>query len=80
MYLLFAWRRRVVTQLGVNYSDARDAVEAIVLDAESYRSPKMYNSIKETDDETLITELARRGYDLSRRRDNQTTAEIVKIS
>ena len=40
----------------------------------------MYNSIKETDDETLITELARRGYDLSRRRDNQTTAEIVKIS
>ena len=81
--------------LGANYADARQVCEAIALqkshdpdhrdgvllqDSESYRSLKMYNSIKETDDETLITELARRGYDLSRRRDNQTTAEIVEIS
>ena len=40
---------------------------------------KMYNSLKNTDDQTLILELARRGYDISRRRDNETTAEIVKI-
>ena len=65
--------------LGVNYADARDAVEAIVLDSESYRRPKMYNSLKNTDDDTLIRELTGRGYHLSRRRDNETTAEIVRI-
>ena len=66
--------------LGVNYDSAREFVEAIAIGYERDESLKMYNSLKETDDETLITELARRGYDLSRRRDNQTTAEIVKIS
>ena len=65
--------------LGVNYATAREFVEAIAIGYERGESLKMYNSLKETDDETLITELARRGYDLSRRRDNQTTAEIVKI-
>ena len=30
-------------------------------------------------DETLLLELARRGYDLSSLRDNETTAEIIKI-
>lgn len=34
--------------LGVNYADAREAVEAISLDSESYRSLKMYNSLKKT--------------------------------
>ena len=66
--------------LGVNYADARAAVEAIALISESDRSDVLYNSIKETDDETLITELARRGYKVARRRDNEKTAEIVKIS
>ena len=79
MYLLFAWRRRVVTQLVVNYADARDAVEAIALDGESYRSPLLSRSLKTTSDENLLRELARRGYDLSKRRDKPTTAEIIKI-
>ncbi|MDD9974353.1 MAG: tyrosine-type recombinase/integrase [Candidatus Poribacteria bacterium] len=65
--------------LGVNYADARDAVESIALDGESYIRGKTYNSLKDTDDETLFLELELRGYDLSGLRDNQTTAEIVKI-
>ena len=37
--------------------------------------------LKETADETLFLELALRGYDLSRlRNDDETTAEIVKIA
>ena len=37
--------------------------------------------LKETADETLFLELALRGYDLSSlRENNETTAEIVKIS
>ena len=78
---LLGHRNVATTQsyLGVNYADARAAVEAIVLDSESYRRVKTYNSLKNTDDQTLILELARRGYDLIRRRDTETTAEIVKI-
>ena len=69
--------------LGVNYADAKAAVELIALMTESDRSDVLYNSIKDTDDQTLITELARRGYDLSgllRENDErETTAEIVQI-
>ena len=74
--------------LGVNYADAKAAVEAIALDAESYRrscllseSFKFLGSeLKETQDETLFLELALRGYDLSRLRENDTASgEIVKI-
>ena len=66
--------------LGVNYADARAAVEAIALVTESYRSHLLYNSIKDTDDQTLFLELARRGYDPSRLHDDETTTEIVKIA
>ena len=74
--------------LGVNYADARAAVEGMSLDAESYRTYKTSESfqflgaeLKETADETLFLELALRGYDLSRlRNDDETTAEIVKIA
>ena len=79
---LLGHRNVATTQsyLGVNYADARAAVEAIVLDGESYRTHLLYNSIKDTDDETLITELVQRGYHLADLRENQKTAEIVKIS
>ena len=67
----------------VNYADARAVVEAIALVTGSYSCLKMYNSIEETADETLITELARRGYDLSgllrENAERETTAEIVQI-
>ena len=65
--------------LGVNYADAKAAVEAIALITESDRIPLLYNSLNDIADETLITEIVNRGYKLASRRDNETTAEIVKI-
>ena len=46
----------------------------------SYKSDVLYNSIKDTDDETLITELAKRGYELKNTQKKKTTAEIVNIA
>ena len=76
--------------LGVNYADARVAVEGMSIDAESYRRDKTSESfqflggeLKETQDETLFLELALRGYDLSKLRENDEkespAGEIVKI-
>ena len=70
--------------LGVNYADARAAVESIALITESDRTHILYDSLKTINDETLRRELKRRGYDLSKRRENGETqspaGEIVKIS
>ena len=41
--------------------------------------PLSSDSLETIDDETLQSELARRGYNITRRRENETTAEIVKI-
>ena len=65
--------------LGVNYADAKAAVELIALMTESDSFPLSSDSLKEIDDETLITELRKRGYNLDSPRNNKTTAEIVKI-
>ena len=72
--------------LGVNYADARAVVEGMALGCESYRTMKTSESfqflggeLKETQDETLFLELALRGYDLSKLRENETTGEVVKI-
>ena len=51
--------------LGVNYADAKAAVESIALITESDRNDKTYNSLIQTDDETLISELTRRGYEIA---------------
>lgn len=67
--------------LGVNYADARDAVESIALDGESYIRGKTYNSLKKINDDTLIRELRDRGYDItSPHNHKETTAEIRKIA
>ena len=66
--------------LGVNYADARDAVESIALDGESYIRGKTYNSLKKINDDTLIRELQHRGYDITRPREHKTTPEIRKIA
>ena len=86
---LLGHRNIATTQkyLGVNYADAREAVEGMAVAAEPYRTPKTSDAfkligseLKTIADETLVLELALRGYDLSTLRDkNQTTAEIVKI-
>ena len=65
--------------LGVNYADAKAAVESIALITESDRTTLSSRSLEDIDDETLITEFRKRGYDLSRLRENETTAEIIKI-
>lgn len=41
--------------------------------------PLWSGSLKSEADETLFLELALRGYDLSKLRDKETTAEIMKI-
>ena len=65
--------------LGVNYASARETVEAIALIAERDLRPLLSGSLKTFDDETLITELQGRGYNLDIPQENKTTAEIVKI-
>ena len=66
--------------LGVNYADAKAAVEAIALISESDRSYKMYNSLSTIDDETLRSELEKRGYNVPSPRENEKTGEIVNIA
>ena len=76
--------------IGVNYATAREAVEAMALDAKTTSSERdrtilshsfrfLGGELKGTADETLFLELALRGYDLSKLRDNETTTQIVKI-
>ena len=65
--------------LGVNYADARAAVESIALITESDRTHLLYDSIDDITDETLIAELRKRGYNRLEIPENQKTAEIVKI-
>jgi len=43
------------------------------------KSTLLSGSLKKEADETLFLELALRGYDLSKLRDEETTAEIIKI-
>ena len=89
---LLGHRNVATTQkyIGVNYATAREAVEGMALAAERDRTALLSGSfrflggeLKNTADETLFLELARRGYDLSKLRENtekdQTTAEIIKI-
>ena len=66
--------------LGVNYADAKAAVELIALMTESDSLPLSSRSLKTTSDENLLRELSRRGYNLKSIRKNKSTAEIVKIS
>ena len=72
--------------IGVNYATARETVEAMALGAERDRTDLLSRSfkflggeLKQTADETLFLELALRGYDLSKLREEPTTANIVKI-
>ena len=71
--------------IGVNYATARETVEAMALGSERDRTVLsrsfrfLGGELKATADETLFLELALRGYDLSKLRDNEPTAEIIKI-
>ena len=78
---LLGHRNIATTQnyLGVNYADARAAVESIALISESDRTDVLSHSLTDIDDETLRGELEKRGYNITRRPTDETTAEIVKI-
>ena len=72
--------------IGVNYATARETVEAMALESERDRTDLLSRSfrflggeLKTTADETLFLELALRGYDVSKLRDEPTTPNIVKI-
>ena len=65
--------------LGVNYASIRQAVEEMAVTGELHGTSLLSSSVKKEADETLFLELARRGYDLSKLRDEETTAEIIKI-
>ena len=66
--------------LGVNYASARKAVEGMALEAESYITGFLGSSLKKEEDATLFLELALRGYDLSRlRNEDEPTREVVRI-
>ena len=65
--------------LGVNYVSVREAVEEMSLESEIHINGILGSSLKKEADEALFLELARRGYDLSSLRDEELTAEIVKV-
>ena len=65
--------------LGVNYANIKEAVEQMAVSSELHIRTFLGSSLKKEADATLFLELALRGYDLSRLRGNETTAEIVKI-
>lgn len=66
--------------LGVNYANIKQAIEEMAVSAELDTTTLLGSALKKEADETLFLELALRGYDLSRLRDAETTAEIIKIS
>ena len=69
--------------LGVNYASVREALEEMSVsdeDSELHTITLLGSSLKKEADETLFLELALRGYDLSRLRDDdEQTGEIVKV-
>ena len=65
--------------LGVNYTSVREAVEEMSLESELHINGLLGSSLKKEADEALFLELALRGYDLSKLRDEEMTAEIIKI-
>ena len=71
---------------GVNYANVREALQKMSLDSELHVSGLLSRSdrflggeLKATADETLFLELALRGYDLSKLRDDEATGEVVKV-
>ena len=66
--------------LGVNYASVRDALEEMAVSGQLHITTLLGSSLKNDTDEALFLELALRGYDLSKLRDDETTAQILKIS
>ena len=65
--------------LGVNYASVREALEKMSVNSELHTTGLLGSSLKTIADETLFLELALRGHDLSRLRDDAPMGEVVKI-
>ena len=65
--------------LGVNYASVRQAIEEMVVSGELPKRGILSSSVEKLADETLFLELARRGYNLARLREDEMIAEIVNI-
>lgn len=70
--------------LGVNYASVREALEEMAISAERYEPhiiTLLGSSLKNIADETLFLELALRGYDFSKLRNDETPSkpDIIKI-
>ena len=78
---LLGHRNVATTQkyLGMNYASARQACEEMSVSSDIHRTHLLGMSLKTESNETLILELALRGFDVSKLRDEETTTEIVKI-
>ena len=63
--------------LGVNYANIKEAVEQMAVSGELHISGLLGSSLKKEVDETLFLELALRGYDLSRLRDEMTSPNQI---
>lgn len=78
---LLGHRNVATTQkyLGMNYASARQACEEMSVSSDMHTNYLLGMSLKTEADETLFLELALRGYDLSKLRDEETIGEVVKI-
>ena len=64
--------------LGVNYASGKHCRKCLWM--ANFTKHVLSSSLKNTKDETLFLELALRGYDLSKLRDEETTGEIIKLA
>ena len=66
---------------GVNYTNVPEAVEEIAVSCQLHIiNPRLGSLLKKETDETVFRELTLRGYDLSKLRGEETTAEILKLA
>ena len=71
----------VTTQryLGVNYASVRDASEAMSIHSELNVSTKTLSSVNDASDDALLIELLRRGYDVARLLEKNSTQEPLEL-
>ena len=66
--------------LGVNYASVREAVEEMSLESELHINGLLGSALKKEADEALFLELALRGYDLSKLREEAPITGVIKIA
>ena len=54
--------------------------KGLKLELKLHTSPLLSGSLTDYDDQTLKSELEKRGYNITRRQTDETTAEIIKLA